>query len=169
MGGDLSDDFASQRRPGTSLVPVKRARMKSLLFRMNTAACMAIIVSGCAHEAVAPEGQLSLIVATSSQAVQTASPGDIVGAAPAVTVKDPNGAPVPNVYVSFAVTLGGGTVTQTVAKTDSHGMATSGTWTLGNTSGHGSSTSYMRRRPTIDTRRLRRPSGKPITTPTTPE
>ena len=109
--------------------------MKSLLLRMKAAVCIAILVSGCAHETVAPEGQLSLLVAPSSQAVQTAPPGGVVAAPLAVEVRDPLGAPVPNVYVSFAVTLGGGVVTNTLVKSDSHGVANAGAWMLGGASG----------------------------------
>jgi hypothetical protein len=55
--------------------------------------------------------------------------------APAVEVRDPSGAPVPNVYVSFTVTLGGGAVVKTLVKSDSHGVANSGAWTMGSVSG----------------------------------
>jgi hypothetical protein len=96
---------------------------------------MAIIVAGCAGETAAPLGALSLGVASPSRAVQTAAPGSAVPAAPAVTVTDPDGTPVPNVYVSFAVALGGGAVANTVVKSDSHGVATSGAWTMGAASG----------------------------------
>lgn len=109
--------------------------MKSLLLRMNAAICVAIIVAGCSSEPVAPEGALSLVVAPASRAVQTAAPGITVATAPAVEVRDPAGAPVPNVYVSFTVTLGGGVVATTLVKSDSHGIANSGAWTLGSVSG----------------------------------
>jgi len=109
--------------------------MKSLLLRMSAAACTAIIVAGCSSEPAAPEGALSLVVAPTARAVQTAAPGITVAAAPAVEVLDPAGAPVPNVYVSFTVTLGDGVVATKLVKSDSHGLANSGSWTLGDVSG----------------------------------
>ncbi len=109
--------------------------MKSLRLRMSAAVCMAIVVAGCAGEPLAPEGQMSLVVATTSRAVQIAPPGGSVTSVPAVEVRDPQGVPTPNVYVSFAVTLGGGVVAKTLVKSDSHGVASSGSWMIGNANG----------------------------------
>jgi hypothetical protein len=105
--------------------------MKSLWLRMNAAVCLALIVGGCSTETVAPAGPMALVVAAPSRAVQIASPGGSVAAAPAVEVRDPAGVPVPDVYVSFAVSLGGGALTKTLVKSDSHGIASSAAWTLG--------------------------------------
>ena len=54
---------------------------------------------------------------------------------PAVRVTDSSGNPVSGTTVSFAVTLGGGSVTTGSATSNSQGIATPGTWTLGTTAG----------------------------------
>jgi adhesin/invasin len=62
---------------------------------------------------------------------QAGSPGTAVPIAPSVQVTDGFGNAVPGVAVSFAVTAGGGSVTGAEASTDSSGLATVGSWTLG--------------------------------------
>lgn len=54
---------------------------------------------------------------------------------PSVKVVDANGASVAGVAVTFAVTGGGGTITGATATTNSSGVATVGSWTLGTTLG----------------------------------
>jgi hypothetical protein len=62
---------------------------------------------------------------------QTALVGAAVATAPSVVVLDQNGAPVPNIQVTFSVTGGGGSATTLVATTNASGIATVGSWTLG--------------------------------------
>jgi adhesin/invasin len=52
-----------------------------------------------------------------------------------VLVQDAGGTPVPNVAVSFTVVSGGGSVSGGNATTGANGVATVGSWTLGNTLG----------------------------------
>jgi adhesin/invasin len=52
-----------------------------------------------------------------------------------VTVKDASNNPVAGVAVTFAVATGGGSATGTSQTTDVNGIATVGSWTLGNTAG----------------------------------
>ena len=66
---------------------------------------------------------------------QTAITGTPVPIAPAAVVRDTFGNPVPRVAVDFAVTGGAGSVVGTPATTDTNGIATLGSWTLGATAG----------------------------------
>jgi large repetitive protein len=67
---------------------------------------------------------------------QVAQVGSAVETAPAVRIQDLFGNPISNVSVSFAVTSGGGSIAPTTAVvTDSDGIATLTSWTLGTTAG----------------------------------
>jgi alpha-tubulin suppressor-like RCC1 family protein len=66
---------------------------------------------------------------------QQATVNTAVATAPGVTVKDQFGNPIANVSVTFAVTLGGGSITGGTATTDAAGLARVGSWTLGKTVG----------------------------------
>jgi hypothetical protein len=61
--------------------------------------------------------------------------GSAVTTRPSVRVTDQYGNPVPNATVTFGVTSGGGTATQTTVTTGQDGIATVGSWTLGTTAG----------------------------------
>ncbi|MEO8334294.1 MAG: Ig-like domain-containing protein [bacterium] len=62
---------------------------------------------------------------------QTATAGTAVATPPSVIVKDANGNPVAGVTITFGVTSGGGSATGLTVDTDSNGIATVGSWTLG--------------------------------------
>lgn len=62
---------------------------------------------------------------------QAAMAGTAVPTAPAVVVKDPGGAPLAGLQVTFTVTAGGGSVGQATATTNASGVASAGSWTLG--------------------------------------
>ncbi|HEX9564452.1 MAG TPA: Ig-like domain-containing protein [Gemmatimonadaceae bacterium] len=66
---------------------------------------------------------------------QTATVGSPVGTPPAVIIKDFFGNPVKDVGVLFAVTGGGGSVTGASAMTNDAGVATVGSWVLGDAPG----------------------------------
>jgi adhesin/invasin len=66
---------------------------------------------------------------------QTAVAGANVATPPAVRVTAENGLPLQGITVTFAVGTGGGSVTNAVALTNDNGIATVGSWKLGNTSG----------------------------------
>jgi hypothetical protein len=72
------------------------------------------------------------LVTTNRGDLQTAVARTAVEVAPSVIVTDMNGNPVPSVVVTFAVASGGGTVTGATATSNSAGVATVGSWTLGN-------------------------------------
>jgi hypothetical protein len=62
---------------------------------------------------------------------QVAIGGTGVAGAPAVELRDQHGNPVPGVTVNWVVTAGGGGVTGAAATTNSQGVATVGSWVLG--------------------------------------
>jgi hypothetical protein len=62
---------------------------------------------------------------------QTGPAGGALPIDPSVRVLDSTGAPLANVAVTFAPVLGGGSVTGAAQSTDSMGIATVGSWTLG--------------------------------------
>ncbi len=66
---------------------------------------------------------------------QTAVAGTAVGTAPSVKVVDANGNPVNNAAVTFLVVSGGGALTGASTTTNGSGIATVGSWTLGNIAG----------------------------------
>ncbi len=71
---------------------------------------------------------------------QTATRGTAVATAPSVRVTDANGNVVAGFSVTFAPASGGGSVTGAVVNTDSFGIATVGSWTLGPAAGANSLT-----------------------------
>jgi hypothetical protein len=75
------------------------------------------------------------IIAVNAGNNQTAAPGAAVAVAPAVKVTDGNGAALTGETVTFAVASGGGSITGASAVTNSSGIATVGSWTLGATAG----------------------------------
>jgi Bacterial Ig-like domain (group 1) len=84
--------------------------------------------------ATAAAGAAASITKTAGDA-QTAPAGSAVPIPPSVTIKDANGNPVAGAAVSFAVTAGGGSVTGGSQTTNSSGVATVSSWTLGPSAG----------------------------------
>ena len=74
---------------------------------------------------------------------QSAVAGATVAIRPAVKIADQFGNPVPNATVTFAIASGGGQVTGGSATTDATGVATVGSWKLGNTAGANSLTATV--------------------------
>jgi len=66
---------------------------------------------------------------------QSAYAGTAVAIAPSVLVEDASSAPVSGVSVTFAVATGGGSLTGATTTTNSSGIATVGSWTLGTAAG----------------------------------
>lgn len=66
---------------------------------------------------------------------QTGNAGQNVTTAPAVLLRDQFNNPVPNVAVAFVAATGGGSVTAGATTTGTNGVATVGSWRLGNTPG----------------------------------
>src|SRR5215212_3211261 len=65
----------------------------------------------------------------------SAAPGALVGEPPSVIVRDASGNTIGGVHVTFTVTSGGGSLTGANAVSNSSGVATVGSWTLGQTPG----------------------------------
>ena|SRR5687768_13673536 len=79
-------------------------------------------------------GSASTISANSSVAATTTA-GATVTPAPSVRVVDANGNPISGVAVTFAAGASGGTVTGGTTTTNSDGIATVGSWTIGSAAG----------------------------------
>jgi hypothetical protein len=66
---------------------------------------------------------------------QVAAPGSSVATQPSVQVTDAFADPVSDVKVIFAVTSGGGSISSETQSTNTSGIASVGSWTLGSTAG----------------------------------
>ena len=75
------------------------------------------------------------ITAVSPTANLTGTAGGAVGNPPSVVVNDQNGAAMPGAVVTFTIVSGNGLVSTPTVTTDANGIATVGTWTLGQTVG----------------------------------
>jgi len=72
----------------------------------------------------------------SSDLTASGDPGAAVASAPTVWVADSSGfSPIAGVRVTFTVTAGGGTVRTSLAVSDAAGIASSGSWQLGEAAG----------------------------------
>ena len=107
-----------------SLAPARRALATFVISAL--AACS----SG---DSVSPPTPATVTATTTTTA--TATVGTAVAAAPTVKVVDKGGVAVSGTTVQFAVTAGGGSLGRASAVTDATGVASAGTWTLGNTAG----------------------------------
>jgi hypothetical protein len=74
-------------------------------------------------------------VAANSATSLTGAAGAVVTPSPSVIVKDQNGLPMGGATVTFTVVSGGGSVSGATVTTDSSGVATVGSWTLGPVAG----------------------------------
>lgn len=128
-GGSLSDASATTNADG---IATTRWTMGPTV-GVNT---MTAVVSGVSAtiNATSTAGKAAAVVASAGDG-QIAPAGTAVTVAPAVRVNDANGNPVPDVAVTFNVLTGGGHVTNAVRFTNATGIATVGSWTLGNTAG----------------------------------
>src|SRR3954465_8049552 len=86
----------------------------------------------CGGDSTGPTHSASSIEANSSTTI-TAPPGTPALELPSVIVRDENGAPLGGATVVFSVTSGGGAVSGSTVQTRNDGIATVGTWTLGQT------------------------------------
>src|SRR5207237_3403562 len=76
-------------------------------------------------------GNSAASISAHSATTLDAAPGAPVSELPSVIVRDAAGNPLAGVAVTFAVTTGGGSVTGAHATSNSAGIATVGSWTLG--------------------------------------
>ena len=82
-----------------------------------------------------PATGVPIAVAPGSLASQPATVATAVSNLPSVVIKDANNNPVINARVTFAVASGGGSITGGDTVTNTSGIATVGSWTLGNGAG----------------------------------
>jgi len=88
------------------------------------------LLIGCGKNGVAPPAPPARIGIQAGNN-QQAPIGTTLAIAPAAAVSDQSGNPVSNVSVTFAVASGGGSVTGGNTTTNTSGVATVGSWTLG--------------------------------------
>jgi hypothetical protein len=109
---------------------------------IQTATATAGLVAAVTFTAVGG-AQAASAVAKASGDAQAGVAGANVAVAPSVKVTDKFGNPVAGVLVTFAVSSGGGSVTNAAANTDANGVATVGSWRLGVTAGANSLTATV--------------------------
>ena len=93
-----------------------------------------LLQTSCGGDSSGPS-HVATTIAANSPTTLTAAPGSQVSELPSVLVSDQDGAPMAGARVTFAVTAGGGSVTGANATTNTDGIATVGSWTLGPSSG----------------------------------
>jgi hypothetical protein len=106
---------------------------RRVLTSLALAGLVAVQIS-CGGDSSGPGASASSIAANSSTTIG-AAPGTQVAELPSVLVSDAAGNPLGGVPVTFAVTSGGGSITGSSASSGSDGIATVGSWTLGQTAG----------------------------------
>jgi hypothetical protein len=99
-----------------------------------TVASIVVLQISCGGDASGP-GRAPASITANSSTTLTAAPGAQVTELPSVLVRDANGDVLAGAAVTYTVTGGGGTVTGGNATTNSAGIATVGSWTLGATAG----------------------------------
>lgn len=105
------------------------------------AVSLAILLAACGSDATGPNppppppppppGQVPAVVAVAAGDGQSTAPGTAVAVAPAVVVRDTEGRGVPGATVTFAVTVGGGSIDVNEVLTDAAGIASMPSWKLG--------------------------------------
>jgi len=99
------------------------------------------ILAGCSSSSSDPTGPgPAANIAAASTINQSGVIGQAVGSRPSVRVTDAGGIAVPGVTVTFQVTGGGGSLTGGTQTTNSNGVATVGSWTLGGSVGQNTMT-----------------------------
>lgn len=106
-------------------------------------------LSNTATVTFVPGPAAAITVANAASNGQTAVVGAAVANPPSVKVADANGNGVPNLSVTFAVASGGGSVTGGSQTTSESGVATVGSWRLGNTTGANTLTATVSVPPSI--------------------
>lgn len=127
----------SQPRPFNSKsidVTISRTTQTAILVLLGTA-CGGGSSNPTPPPPPPPATPASLAISAGDQ--QHASPGQAVGIAPAVVVRDAAQQPVAGVTVQFAVTAGGGSLQGASPVTDAAGVARLGRWTLGSSGQQG--------------------------------
>ena len=90
-----------------------------------------LLLPGCGGNGGVEPGPVATSIAPNGGNNQSAAPGFPVPTSPSVSVTDANAEPVSGIAVTFAVASGGGSLTGVSQTTNSSGVATVGSWTLG--------------------------------------
>ncbi len=98
-------------------------------------------IAACGSDSPTPPASPAS-VGSATGSGQTATVGQLLGAALSVVVRDDGGQPFAGATVQWAVAAGGGTVSPTSSQTDADGVATT-QWTLGGTAGQQSVTATV--------------------------
>jgi Big-like domain-containing protein len=106
----------------------------------NTLGAIAPPIVGAATFTASANAGVAVTVEINAGNNQTAEVGTAVGTAPAAFVKDSFNNAVSGVVVTYAVGLGGGSVTGASATSNASGIARVGSWTLGSSSGTSNNT-----------------------------
>ena len=101
----------------------------------SVALAVALLAVGCGGSDPSSLEDLAADLGITAGNGQAAEPGTAVPVPPAVRVTDTDGDPLAGVSVTFEVVLGGGSVTGSPATSGADGVATVGSWTLGDTPG----------------------------------
>ncbi|HUQ98276.1 MAG TPA: Ig-like domain-containing protein [Gemmatimonadaceae bacterium] len=112
---------------------MKRFRDTGTQLTVTVLATAALLACG-GGDSSGPSRTAATLTANSPTSL-TGTAGGAVGNPPSVVVKDQNGSPLAGAPVSFSVLTGGGLVSTPTVTTDANGVATVGTWTLGQTAG----------------------------------
>lgn len=103
--------------------------------RRGAAVLLALGVGLAACDSGGPTGtdapRAASVEAYAGVQAQTADAGALVAVAPAVLVRDAAGSPLGGAMVTWSVTRGGGGLERASSQTDTRGIATPGTWRLG--------------------------------------
>lgn len=111
-------------------------KLSTVGFRFTTLLVVAVQLS-CGDGPSEPAPVATTITANSPTTL-TGTAGAPVATPPSVIVRDQNGNPMAGIAVGFTVGSGGGSLAGAAAVTNSLGVATVGSWTLGTTAGSNS-------------------------------
>ena len=108
--------------------------LRTIVTSLSPVGLLVLQISCGGGDASGPGKQATTITANSATTL-TGPPGALVTVLPSVLVSDGSGNPLAGAPVTFTVTSGGGTVTGENATSNSSGIATVGSWTLGTGAG----------------------------------
>lgn len=113
----------------------------SRLVAVSSAVCLLTLASACAEPSAPaaprpPESIAAASIAAVSPVKLTATVGTHLAEPPSVVVKDANGTPIAGVLVTFSIMDGGGSLSNSSARTDSSGVAKVSIWRIGYSAGN---------------------------------
>ncbi len=131
-GGSVTGSTATTDASGIAAV---RSWTLGAIAQTNTLTAASAGLTGSPVTFTATAVAVSGTLAVNAGDNQTAIVGTALGVAPSVVIRDANNNPIVGASVTFAVVSGGGSVTGATQQTNGSGVATVGSWTLGNTAG----------------------------------